>query len=143
MGIKRTSEAKWTGSITEGSGNVKLGSGAFEGAYSFNSRFGDDNKATNPEELIAAAHAACFSMALSGFLGRAGFQPNSVETKATVHLEKKDDGFVIPNIDLETVADVPNISNDEFQQVAKNAKEKCPVSQVLAGAEISLTATLK
>jgi osmotically inducible protein OsmC len=143
MGIKRTSEAKWTGSITEGSGNVKLGSGAFEGAYSFNSRFGDDNKATNPEELIAAAHAACFSMALSGFLGRAGFQPNSIETKATVHLEKKDDGFVIPNIDLETVADVPNISNDEFQQVAKNAKEKCPVSQVLAGAEISLTATLK
>jgi len=143
MGTKRTSEAKWNGSITEGSGNIKLGSGAFEGAYSFNSRFGDDTKATNPEELIAAAHAACFSMALSGFLGRAGFQPNSVETKATVHLEKKDDGFVIPNIDLETVADVPNISNDEFQQVAKNAKEKCPVSQVLAGAEISLTATLK
>jgi osmotically inducible protein OsmC len=143
MGIKRISEAKWNGSITEGSGNVKLGSGAFEGAYSFNSRFGDDTTATNPEELIAAAHAACFSMALSGFLGRAGFQPNSVETKATVHLEKKDNGFVIPNIDLETVADVPNISNDEFQQVAKNAKEKCPVSQVLAGAEISLNATLK
>jgi len=143
MGIKRTSEAKWNGSITEGSGNVKLGSGAFEGAYSFNSRFGDDTKATNPEELIAAAHAACYSMALTGFLGRAGFQPTSVETKAVVHLEKKDDGFVIPNIELETVAEVPNISDDEFQTIAKTAKEKCPVSQVLAGAEISLQATLK
>jgi len=143
MTIKRTSEAKWNGSITEGSGNVKLGSGAFEGAYSLNSRFGDDTVKTNPEELIAAAHAACYSMALSGFLGRGGFQPNSIETKAVVHLEKKDDGFVIPNIELETLADVPNISNDEFQTIAKNAKEKCPVSQVLAGAEISLNATLK
>ena len=142
MTIKRTSEAKWNGSITEGSGKVKLGSGAFEGAYSFNSRFGDDTTATNPEELIAAAHAACYSMALSGFLGRAGFQPTSVETKAVVHLEKKDDGFVIPNIDLETVAEVPNISDAEFQTIAKTAKEKCPVSQVLAGAEISLQATL-
>ena len=143
MAIKRTSEAKWNGSITEGGGNVKLGSGAFEGAYSFNSRFGDDAVKTNPEELIAAAHAACYSMALSGFLGRGGFAPNSIETKAVVHLEKKDDGFVIPNIDLETVADVPDISDDEFQTIAKTAKEKCPVSQVLAGAEISLSANLK
>lgn len=143
MAIKRTSEAKWNGSITEGSGDVKLGSGAFEGAYSFNSRFGDDTVKTNPEELIAAAHAACYSMALSGFLGRAGFAPNSVETKAVVHLEKTDDGFVIPNIDLITVADVPNISDDEFQTIAKTAKEKCPVSQVLAGAQISLNSTLK
>ncbi len=143
MGIKRTSEAKWTGSIMEGSGNVSFGSGAYSGAYSFNSRFGDDTKATNPEEMIAAAHAACYSMALSGFLGRAGYSPNSVETKAVVHLEKKDDGFVIPNIDLVTVADVPEISDEEFQTVAKTAKEKCPVSQVLAGAEISLDASLK
>lgn len=143
MGIKRTSEAKWNGSIIDGNGNVKLGSGAFEGAYSFNSRFGDDTKATNPEELIAASHAACYSMALSGFLGRAGFQPVTVETKAIVHLEKEGDGFVIPSIDLETVVDVPNITDEEFQTIAKTAKEKCPVSRVLAGAEISLKATLK
>ena len=143
MAIKRTSEAKWNGSITEGTGNIKLGSGAFEGAYSFNSRFGDDTKATNPEELIAAAHAGCYSMALTGFLGRAGHNPTSVETKATVHLEKKDDGFIIPNIDLETVAVVPGLTDEEFQTIAKTAKEKCPVSQVLAGAEISLNATLQ
>jgi osmotically inducible protein OsmC len=143
MGLKRTSEAKWDGSITEGSGNVRLGSGAFEGAYSFNSRFGDDTTATNPEELIAAAHAACFSMALSAGLGKAGFKPVSVETKATVHLEKTDTGFAIPNIDLETVAEVPDISEQEFHDIAKNAKENCPVSKVLAGAEIGLKATLR
>jgi lipoyl-dependent peroxiredoxin len=142
MAIKRTSEAAWTGSVTEGSGSVKLGSGAFEGAYSFNSRFGDDTKATNPEELIAAAHAGCFSMALSATLGRAGFAPAKIETKAVVKLEKQGEAFVIPNIDLETTAEVPNISDEEFQTLAKSAKENCPVSKVLAGAEISLKATL-
>src|SRR6266851_9321044 len=104
MAIKRTSEAKWNGSITGGSGSIRLGSGAFEGAYSFNSRFGDDTKATNPEELIAAAHAGCFTMALTAALGREGFEPVSAETKATVKLEKVGDGFVIPNIDLVTTA---------------------------------------
>ncbi len=143
MSIKRSSEAKWEGSIKEGKGNIKLGSGAFDGAYSFNSRFGDDTVATNPEELIAAAHAGCYTMALSGFLGRAGYEPSKIETKATVHLEKEGDGFVIPKIDLVTVASVPNIADEEFQQIAKTAKEKCPVSQVLAGAEISLDATLE
>jgi len=143
MSIKRSSEAKWEGSIKDGNGNVRLGSGAFDGAYSFNSRFGDDTVATNPEELIAAAHAGCYTMALSGFLGRAGYEPSKIETKATVHLEKEGDGFVIPKIDLVTVASVPNIADEEFQQIAKTAKEKCPVSQVLAGAEISLDATLQ
>jgi osmotically inducible protein OsmC len=143
MSIKRSSEAKWEGSIKDGKGNVRLGSGAFDGAYSFNSRFGDDTVATNPEELIAAAHAGCYTMALSGFLGRAGYEPSNIETKATVHLEKEGDGFVIPKIDLVTVASVPNIADEEFQQIAKTAKEKCPVSQVLAGAEISLDATLQ
>jgi len=143
MSIKRSSEAKWEGSIKDGKGNVRLGSGAFDGAYSFNSRFGDDTVATNPEELIAAAHAACYTMALSGFLGRAGYEPTSIETKATVQLEKEGDGFVIPKIDLVTVASIPNIADEEFQQIAKTAKEKCPVSQVLAGAEISLDATLQ
>lgn len=143
MTIKRTSEAKWEGSIKEGKGNLRLGSGAFEGPYSFNSRFGDDTKPTNPEELIAAAHAGCFTMAFSGFLGRAGYEATSIETKAVVHLEKEGEGFVIPRIDLVTEAVVPNISEAEFQEAARTAKEKCPVSQVLAGAEISLEATLK
>ncbi len=143
MAIKRSSEAKWEGSVTEGKGSVKLGSGAFEGGYSFNSRFGDDTAVTNPEELIAAAHAGCFSMALSGAVGRAGFTPDSIETKATVHLEKTEGGFEIPKIDLVTEASIPNISDDEFQTIAKGAKENCPVSKVLAAAEITLDATLK
>lgn len=143
MAIKRSSEAKWEGTVKEGKGQVKLGSGAFEGEYSFNSRFGDDTKATNPEELIAAAHAGCFSMALTAALGRGGFEPKSVDTKATVHLDKEGEGFVIPRIDLVTVAEVPNISDDEFQTIAKGAKEGCPVSKVLAAAEITLDATLK
>ena len=143
MAINRTSEAKWNGNLKDGSGSMKLGSGAFEGAYSFNSRFGDDTKTTNPEELIAAAHAGCFTMALTASLGKAGFEPVSVETKATVKLEKQGEAFVIPNIDLVTSAEVPNISNEEFQTIAKSAKENCPVSKVLAGADISLNATLK
>ena len=143
MTIKRTSEAKWNGSIKEGKGSLRLGSGAFEGPYSFNSRFGDDTVATNPEELIAAAHAGCYTMAFSGFLGRAGFEATSIETKAIVHLEKEGEGFAIPKIDLITEAVVPNISDDEFQQIALTAKEKCPVSRVLAGAEITLDAKLK
>ena len=143
MAIKRTSEAKWEGSVTEGSGSMKLGSGAYEGAYSFNSRFGDDTKATNPEELIAAAHAGCFSMALSAELGKAGHKPESVETKASVNLEKQEAGFTITRIDLVTMAQVPGIADDEFQTIATAAKEGCPVSKVLAGAEITLDATLK
>lgn len=143
MSINRSSGAVWTGSIKEGAGTVKLGSGAYEGPYTFNSRFGDDTKATNPEELIAAAHAGCFTMALSGALGRAGFTPTRIETNATVRLEKIGDGFAIPNIDLETTAEIPDISDDEFQTIAKGAKENCPVSKVLAGAEISLKAVLK
>ena len=143
MAINRTSEAKWNGDLKDGSGSIKLGSGAFEGAYSFNSRFGDDTKATNPEELIAAAHAGCFTMALTASLGKAGFEPVSVETKATVKLEKQGEAFVIPNIDLVTSAEVPNISDEEFQTIAKGAKENCPVSKVLAAAEISLDASLR
>jgi lipoyl-dependent peroxiredoxin len=143
MGIERSSEAKWEGSIKEGKGNIRLGSGAFEGAYSFNSRFGDDKVATNPEELIAAAHAGCYTMALSGFLGRAGHTPIGINTKAVVHLEKEGEGFVIPKIDLITRAQIADITDEEFQQIAKTAKEKCPVSRVLAGAEITLDASLQ
>lgn len=143
MAINRRAEAEWNGSVAEGNGKIKLGSGAFEGAYSFNSRFGDDTKATNPEELIAAGHAGCFSMALSATLGKAGFTPTKIETKATVKLEKQGDISVIPAIILETEAEVPNIMDEEFQTLAQSAKENCPVSKVLADAEITLKAVLK
>ena len=143
MAINRRAEAVWEGSVVEGNGKVKLGSGAFEGAYSFNSRFGDDTKATNPEELIAAAHAGCFSMALSATLGKNGFTPTNIETKATVKLEKQGEAFVIPAIILDTLAEVPEITEEKFQELSKSAKENCPVSKVLAGAEITLNATLK
>ena len=143
MSITRKAEADWNGGIMDGKGNLKLGSGAFEGAYSFQSRFGDDTKATNPEELIAAAHAGCYTMALSGNLGRAGYEPRNIHTTAKVKIEKQDAGFVIPNIDLVTEADVPKISDEEFQKIAEETKKTCPVSQVLSGAEISLQASLK
>ncbi len=142
MNFTRKAEADWNGGIIDGKGTVKLGSGAFEGAYSFQSRFGDDTKATNPEELIAAAHAGCYTMALSGNLGKAGYKPKNIHTTANVKIEKQGDGFVIPNIDLVTEADVEGIEDEEFQKIAEETKKTCPVSQVLAGAEISLKASL-
>ncbi len=142
MNFTRKADAEWNGDIMKGNGTVKLGSGAFEGAYSFQSRFGDDTKATNPEELIAAAEAGCYTMALSGNLGRAGFEPKHIHTTAKVKIEKRGEGFVIPNIDLKTEASVDGISDEEFQKIAEETKKTCPVSQVLSGAEISLKAEL-
>src|SRR5437764_14911218 len=137
----RTASAIWEGTLREGKGKMKLGSGAFEGAYSFSSRF-EEGAGTNPEELIAAAHAGCFSMALSAGLERAGFSPNSVETEAKVHLSPADGGFKISRIDLVSQADVPGIEADAFQQAAQAAKAGCPVSQALAAVDITLDATL-
>jgi lipoyl-dependent peroxiredoxin len=137
----RTSEALWEGGLKGGRGTVKLGSGAYEGAYSFSSRF-ESGTGTNPEELIAAAHAGCFSMALSHGLSQAGFPPTRVHTTAEVHLEKAGDGFAIPRIDLVTEAEVPNIDEAKFREQAETAKRNCPVSKVLAGAEITLAAKL-
>ncbi len=142
MHFTRKAEADWDGGIMDGTGKVKLGSGAYEGAYSFQSRFGDDTKATNPEELIAAAHAGCYTMALSGNLGRAGYTPTHLHTTANVKIEKQGDGFVIPNIDLVTEAKVDGLEDEEFQRIAEETKKTCPVSQVLSGAEISLKASL-
>jgi lipoyl-dependent peroxiredoxin len=139
---KRKANAVWEGSLTEGSGTMRMASGAYEGPYSFQSRF-EEGDGTNPEELIAAAHAGCFSMALSAELGRAGHDPQSVETEATVHLDKQEEGFAIKRIELSTRARVPGISEDEFQQVAEGAKKGCPVSQALAAVEsIELDAQL-
>ncbi|MEQ9441315.1 MAG: OsmC family protein [Cyclobacteriaceae bacterium] len=137
----RKSNAQWQGGLKDGKGNLSLGSGAFEGNYSFQSRFEEGN-GTNPEELIAAAHAGCYSMALSAALEKAGFQPEYVKTEARVHLSKDGEGFAINKIDLVTEAKIPDISEDDFQQQAKGAKENCPVSKALTGPEITLDATL-
>jgi osmotically inducible protein OsmC len=137
----RNAEATWEGDLKSGKGNMKLAGGAYDGAYSFASRF-EQGKGTNPEELIAAAHAGCFSMALSHGLAQAGFTPKRVHTVAKVHLEKTAEGFGIPRIDLETDADVPGISEDVFKQQAETAKKNCPVSKLLKGAEITLNAKL-
>ena len=143
MAFTRKAEADWNGGIMDGKGSLKVESGAFEGAYSFQSRFGDDTKATNPEELIGAAHAGCFSMAFSAALGKAGFEPKSINTKAAVRFDKVGDGFAITRIDLTTEAEIPEIDDAKFQELAKAAKEGCPVSKALAGTEINLQARLK
>src|SRR5256885_15991151 len=113
---------------------MRMETGAFEGPYSYQSRF-QEGDGTNPEELIAAAHAGCFSMALSGGLGSAGYEPESVETTATVQLDKADGGFRITRIHLDTKARVPGIDSSELEAQAEAAKEGCPVSQALAGVD--------
>ena len=138
----RTASARWEGNLTEGSGTVKTGKGGYQGNYSFKSRF-EEGEGTNPEELIAAAHSGCFSMAFSKGLADAGFTPTSVETTAKVHLDKNDGGFGVTRIELDTVGDVPGIDADTFQKIAEGAKENCPISRLLSpGAAISLTAKL-
>lgn len=138
----RKANATWEGGLKSGKGNVKSESGAISTGYSFSSRF-EDGKGTNPEELLGAAHAGCFSMALSGALEQAGFKPNSVHTIANVKIEKVGDGFSITNITLETEADVPGISADKFQEQAEGAKKNCPVSKALSAVNIDLKARLK
>ena len=127
---KRTANARWDGSLQEGQGTMRMASGAYEGPYSFQSRF-EEGDGTNPEELIAAAHAGCFSMALSGDLGRAGHEAESVETTATVHLEMGDGPPTLARIVLDTRARVPGIEDAEFQEIAEGAKQNCPVSRAL------------
>jgi osmotically inducible protein OsmC len=139
---KRSADARWEGTLQQGKGTVSLGSGAFEGSYSFATRF-EEAPGTNPEELIGAAHAGCFSMALSMLLEKAGHPPRQIETRADVTIEKVDDGFKITRIDLTTRAEVPGMDEAAFQEQANAAKEGCPVSQALAGTRISLSATLE
>ncbi|PYS71407.1 MAG: peroxiredoxin [Acidobacteria bacterium] len=138
---KRTASAVWEGTLREGKGTVKLGSGAFEGNYSFASRF-EDGVGTNPEELIGAAHAGCFSMALAAGLTKAGLKPTRISTTANVRLEKVGEGFKITTIDLNTEAEVPGIDEKAFLEHAETAKKNCPVSQALTGVEIKLNARL-
>ena len=138
----RTASARWEGNLTEGSGTIKTGKGGLAGNYSFKSRF-EEGEGTNPEELIGAAHAGCFSMAFSKGLADAGFTPTSVETTAKVHMDKTDGGFSVTRIELDTVGDVPGIDADTYQKIAEGAKENCPISRLLSpGAQISLNAVL-
>jgi osmotically inducible protein OsmC len=137
----RKANARWEGDLKGGRGEMRFGEGAFEGEYSFSSRF-EEGEGTNPEELIGAAHAGCFSMALASGLAKAGFEPRSIQTTANVHLEKLEGGFSITRVHLETEADVPGIDEDTFQDRAQAAKDSCPVSMALGGVEIHLTASL-
>ena len=138
----RKAEAVWEGGLRAGKGDMKLESQAFQGPYSFPSRF-EEGEGTNPEELIAAAHAGCFSMALAAALEREGFPPRRVSTEARVHLEMVEGRATITRIELLTEAEVPGISPEKFQEIAQAAKEGCPVSRALAGVkEISLEARL-
>jgi osmotically inducible protein OsmC len=135
----RTASALWNGTLKEGKGTMKYG--AYEGAYSYVSRF-ETGAGTNPEELVGAAHAGCYSMFLAALLSKEGLTPDSVATTATVELGQ-DDGPKITSIKLVTKAKVPGIDNDAFQKLVATAKEKCPISRLFAGTEISVTATLE
>ena len=138
----RTSTAVWEGDLPSGSGTMTIGDGVYTGAYSFPSRF-QEGDGTNPEELIAAAHAGCYSMALSHVLAEAGHTPTRVHTTAKVHLEPdRGGGFHIPHIELHTEAVVPGLDDAAFQEHAEGAKKGCPVSKLVTGADITLNARL-
>jgi lipoyl-dependent peroxiredoxin len=137
----REAQAEWQGNLARGNGTMEFGSGAFEGPYSFASRF-EEGEGTNPEELIAAAHAGCFSMQLAALLSQADHVPDSVSTTAKVHLDKDDGGFSITRSDLTTEVKVEGLSEEEFQQHADEAKRTCPVSRALGAIQIGLEAKL-
>ena len=139
----RTASAEWKRDLRGGEGSFSGASGYLEGAYSFESRF-EEGGGTNPEELVAAAHASCFSMFLAGVLGQGGNKPESVRTEAKVQILKEGDGFAVKKIDLVTVGRVPGIDDAAFKQAAQVAKENCPISRALAAVpEINLEATLE
>lgn len=138
----RSSEAEWKGNLIAGSGRLKLGSGAFSGPYSFKSRTDEGQSSTNPEELLGAAHAACFTMALTMQLSRKGIPPRHIHSIANVEVDKGGDGFAITRITLQVEADVPGIDEKAFQAIALGAKQSCPISKALAATELRLTATL-
>jgi osmotically inducible protein OsmC len=137
----RKAKASWNGDLKNGNGNMSFGSGAYKGSYSFKSRF-EDGTGTNPEELIGAAHAGCYSMALSADLAEAGYAPEAVTTNADVALEMVDGDPAITTITLKVTANIPDIDEDEFLEFAEGAKKNCPVSKALAGVNIKVNATL-
>ena len=140
--MKRKASAVWEGGLKDGKGRISTDSGVLQDSqYSFSTRF-EDGKGTNPEELIAAAHAGCFSMALSGQLGNAGLTADAINTSAAVTLEKTDAGFTITKVHLEVRAKVPGASAEAFNTAANNAKAGCPISRLLK-AEITMDAQLE
>ncbi len=139
--MERTAEARWEGELKSGKGNVKLGSGAYEGPYSFGTRF-ESSPGTNPEELIGAGLAACYSMALAATLGKTGHPAKWVESKAMVHLEKVGEGFGITRIDLKTQGQVPGLSEDEFRKAAEQTGKSCIIARALGAVPISVAASL-
>ena len=138
----RTAEAEWKGDLAQGSGRMRTETGSFEGSYSAGSRF-EEAKGTNPEELIAAAHAGCFSMALSAQLAKAGHPPQSVKTTARVHIEKQTEGYAITRIELTCRARVPDIDQATFKEKSEAAKQGCPVSKALKAVTVTLDAQLE
>ncbi len=138
---ERKANAEWNGTLKEGSGKVALGSGLFEGAFSFATRMGDE-PGTNPEELLGASLAGCYAMALNAALEKEGKPAKSVKAEANVHFGKDDSGFKIGGIDLAVKAEVEAIDDAEFQTIAENVKKTCPISKALAAVPIKLTATL-
>lgn len=144
MGIRvvRSSEASWRGTVPEGGGRIALGSGAFEGPFTLKARVDDVERATNPEELIGAAQAGCYTMSLANLLSEAGHPPDDLQTTAKVRLEQLETGFSITRIDLETVGAVPGIDEATFTRLADEAKATCPVSRALAGTDVTLEARL-
>ena len=138
----RKAEAQWRGALKDGSGTMRVGSGAFQGAYSFSSRM-ENGTGTNPEELIGAAEAGCFSMALANALAEAGHTPQEIRTSANVHFDRGDKGWGITGIELTTEAVVPGVDDVTFNRLAEDSKKNCPVSKALTGTQVSLKATLK
>jgi len=137
----RNAKATWNGTLKEGKGTMALGSGAFEGPFSFNTRMGDE-PGTNPEELIGAALAGCFTMALNAGLEKEGFKASGIKTDAKVNFGEEGEGFAITKIELQTEANVEGIEQSAFQKIAEKTKSSCPVSKALAGTKIVLDATL-
>ncbi|MFL5860668.1 MAG: OsmC family peroxiredoxin [Solirubrobacteraceae bacterium] len=141
--VSRHAEASWQGTVPDGGGRIALGSGAFEGAFTLRNRVEEEVRGTNPEELIAAAEAGCFTMSLASLLEEAGSPPQDLRTTARVRLEQQDDGFRITRISMSTVGDVPGFDREQFLALAEQAKATCPVSRALAATQITLEATLQ
>ncbi len=140
--VRRRAQSSWQGTVPEGGGRIELGSGALDSAFTLEGRVADGVPQTNPEELIGAGHAGCFTMSLADLLSEAGHPPADLRTKATVHLDQQESGFAITRIHLDTTGDVPGVDAARFEELAEQAKATCPVSRALAGTEITLAARL-
>jgi lipoyl-dependent peroxiredoxin len=140
--VTRRAQASWQGTVPDGGGRIALGSGAFEGPFTLKARVEDVERATNPEELIGAGEAGCFTMSLASLLSEAGHPPTDLRTTASVRLEQQEQGFAITRIEIKTVGDVPGVDAETFARLAAEAKATCPVSRALSGTEITIEATL-